>query len=78
MVDPVFVDTSEGRAVVADSIKPQEKLSIIDKETKEEIITPKVKQSPVKEEKDLTVINTTKTLEETRRGKHYFKQYNTF
>lgn len=25
MVDPVFVDTSEGRAVVADSLKPQVK-----------------------------------------------------
>lgn len=23
MVDPVFVDTSEGRAVIADSLKPQ-------------------------------------------------------
>lgn len=70
MVDPVFVDTSEGRAVVADSVKTQEKPSTIEKETKEDIVISKEKQSPVKEEKDLSKVNANKVLEESRRGKH--------
>lgn len=43
MLDPVFVDTSEGRAVVADSLKPQ-----IEKELEKVL-----KEEPVNEEKGI-------------------------
>lgn len=34
MVDPVFVDTSEGREVVADSLKPQTTTKLLEQEKK--------------------------------------------
>lgn len=47
MLDPVFVDTSEGRAVVADSLKPPVQ-KVLEKVTIEEPVTDKkeIKNKP--------------------------------
>lgn len=47
MLDPVFVDTSEGRAVVADSLKPQVD-NELEKETDASVNTEKEKKEQMK------------------------------
>lgn len=71
MVDPVFVDTSEGKAIVADSLKPviqdQPKTNDSQVESKTE---PESKPVVIKEESPVKEVKAPKeTKLDSRRGK---------
>lgn len=67
MVDPVFVDTSEGKAIVADSLKPLPIIPKIDINDFELTKKPE-KELPVKEDKSAKKIKED-TKVENKRGK---------